>query len=130
MRNVFKITIIVLLLGFMFYCYNFQSSKIKVAIIDSGYNDRNNLFDISIKKQYNFIDYSNNITDKLGHGTAITNMIAQDNWNNDYYIAKVTDNVVGAIQWAIENKVDVIHMSLGFKDDNNKLRQVIQKAIQ
>jgi subtilisin family serine protease len=114
---------------------------VKIAILDSGVADTNT--DIAPAKSKSFVDEIPD--DENGHGTKVAGIIGA--LNNDkgllgiapqsqLYIAKVTDeggyaksdNLIPAIEWAIDNNVDIINISVGFKEENSKLTNVIAKA--
>lgn len=120
--------------------------KIKVAIIDSGvdYSD-----DIDIVYRKNFIPNEDNIPilfeDGSGHGTSVAGIIAAKdndegitgiNEDVELYSAKVLDEnncapvsrVIEAINWAIDEKVDIINMSFGTSTYSVDLENVIKRA--
>jgi hypothetical protein len=114
----------------------------KIGVIDSGVErTHRRLKDIHIVKEIAF-DQTNAVqydaTDLCGHGTAVTSIIAQMVPFASFYIARVfnerliTDEkrLVQAIDWCIENQVDIINLSLGVQTENpsNELRNVCLKA--
>lgn len=119
--------------------------KIKIAIIDSGVNYST---DLNVVVRKNFIQNNEcNIMyeDPSGHGTAIAGIIAAldneegitgINPNVEIYSARVLDakleapisRVVDAIEWAIEQDVDIINMSFGIEKNVVELEQAIEKA--
>lgn len=122
-------------------------TPIKIAILDSGINESHEALQGQITKKYNAIDKSSITNDNLGHGTQIASIIAakQNNVNgqgvNPYveiYDVKVFDNagggqiehVVDGFEWSIENKVDIINLSFGFKHDLPELKEIVDKAIE
>ncbi|KAI3323848.1 ankyrin [Xylariaceae sp. AK1471] len=83
------------------------------------------------------------IQDLDGHGTRVAGIILRLAPTADLYIARVCDgnhrsakatvdptcrNVADAIQWAIEKKVNIINISLGFKQPDGNIRRKAQEA--
>jgi subtilisin family serine protease len=83
--------------------------------------------------------------DDNGHGTHVSGILAASldkdfEWGKkakiELYVAKVLDqnatgdlsNIVMALQWAIDNDIDIINMSIGYRQDNLALRKAIQEA--
>ena len=83
--------------------------------------------------------------DNNGHGTHVAGILAAAldkdfEWGKkakiELFVAKVLDheatgdlsNIVMAIQWAIDNDIDIINMSIGYRQDNLALRRAIQEA--
>lgn len=120
--------------------------KIKVAIIDSGvdYSD-----DIDIACRKNFIPDEDNVPilfeDGSGHGTSVAGIIAAKDNNEgitgidedvELYSAKVLDEnncapisrVIEAINWAIDENVDIINMSFGTSTYSETLQNTIRRA--
>ncbi|KAI0974500.1 ankyrin [Xylaria arbuscula] len=82
------------------------------------------------------------IQDLDGHGTRVAGIIMRLAPAADLYIARVCDgyhrslhgtvrpthgNVADAIEWAMEKKVDIINLSLGFSAPH-QLRRIVEKA--
>lgn len=119
--------------------------EIKVAIIDSGINFSD---DITVVERKNFIpDGGKNVLyeDPSGHGTAIAGIIgALENEEGisginprvKIYSARVLDEkleapvgrIVEAIDWAIEQNVDIINMSFGTTKNVAELESAIKRA--
>lgn len=119
-----------------------SDKKIKVAVIDSGI-DMSNLFfkdkHISCLK----VDKDKIVgcnADTNGHGTLVTSYILREcenvaitsiqilNKDNNSSI----DKLIKAIDYCIESKIDIINLSLGIHDNNDKidiLRLACNKAI-
>ncbi len=83
--------------------------------------------------------------DDNGHGTHVAGILAAAldkdfEWGKkakiELFVAKVLDheatgdlsNIVMALQWAIDNDIDIINMSIGYRQDNLALRRAIQEA--
>jgi len=90
---------------------------------------------------YNFVDKSEDVSDKHGHGTAVGGLIAEnipDEANIQVMPVKVygdTDTVstlfhLGCgIHYAIDNGADLINISLGYKGEkSNMLANALQRA--
>lgn len=111
--------------------------RIKVAIIDSGYE--NETYDgvyMSLVND-NFV-FDKNVTDKLGHGTIVANIIRDNIENIDMFIVKlfndeeeISEELLNcALEYLEKNiKPDIINMSIGltFCDDIERLFLNCQK---
>lgn len=123
-----------------------EDYKIRIAIIDSGINKNHKDLVGTVVKEFNVINKGEPIRDEFGHDTAIAGIIAaQDNNmgiigiapNTQIYDVKVLDNegkgsvdhFIEAIEWCIEEQIDIINISFGFQIDNDELKQTIDKAI-
>lgn len=119
---------------------------LKVAILDSGINKEHEDLENLKFYEYNVIKKGEKIEDKLGHGTAIAGIIAaEDNEvgvvgllkNVEMYDVKLLDDkgngdihdLIEAIEWCIENEVDIINLSFGFHTENESLKEVIDRAL-
>ena len=79
-------------------------------------------------------------TDVLGHGTAVMAAIQEKAPEAQYFAVKVfhsslrttTDCLLTAIEWAIEQRMDVVNLSLGSRNPDHLARfeAVIAKAAQ
>lgn len=119
--------------------------KIKVALLDSGLDTDK---DIPFAERKDFLGETELHTiyqDNTGHGTSVAGVIcakkSEDRIcgiaaNVDLYAARVLDGknqapidrIVEAIDWAIQKKVNIIHMSFGTKYDSEELERAVQKA--
>lgn len=128
--------------------YSIQQYKkqIKIAVLDSGINDNHYALEGQIIKKYNAITKTDDTQDNFGHGTTIASIIAAKP-NDDIiqginpfveiYDVKVIDDkgggqvahVIDGIKWSIDNKVDIINISFGFKHDIPELKEIVDKAI-
>lgn len=126
-----------------------KAEKIRVALLDSGVDLDD---DIECEEQEDFIDNTGEETnflmgDSNGHGTAVAGIIcarkSEDRIcgmaaNVELYSAKILDEqneapierVVKAIQWAIEKKVNIIHMSFATMEYSPELKKAVEDARQ
>ncbi|MGD8189800.1 S8 family peptidase [Brevibacillus ginsengisoli] len=116
---------------------------VKVAVLDTGILSTHPDLRGRVKQRVNFVSGSGSAMD--GHGTHIAGTIAAIVNNRgivgiapevDLYdvrafgpdgTANISDIIQG-INWAIENKMDVINMSFGSEVDNFALRNAIRQA--
>lgn len=114
----------------------YKGAGIKVAIVDSGIDYNHPDLKDNYRGGYDFV---NNTTDPIdddfqSHGTHVAGIIAaRDNGTGvvgvapeaSLYAVKVfsataggdMDTVVAGIEWAIDNKMDVINLSIGYSGD-------------
>lgn len=121
--------------------------KVKVAVVDSGidYDER-----IDIIEQRNFVEGQDEISvlynDLTGHGTAVASLIAAQsegdttlrgvNPNVDIYSARIfgytnqakISDVIKAVNWAIEKRVNIICMSFGTNKYSLALEKIMNYA--
>ena len=123
----------------------YKGKNIKVAVIDSGIDPHDELLtcdwiDFTEKSETEY-----NPTDNSGHGTNIAGVIAaRENGigvvgianNADLYSIKTLDKenkasvskVIKAIEWCIDNEIDVINMSFGMEYYSKALEEVVKCA--
>ncbi|KAM0518153.1 hypothetical protein ACHAPE_004560 [Trichoderma viride] len=94
-----------------------------------------------IKDGCSFVDDDSRLSSWLfasnPHGTQMANLICAIDPCCDLYVAKVTegrydikpDRVAKAIQWAIDQNVDIISMSFATLDKTDALQKVCEKAV-
>jgi hypothetical protein len=103
----------------------------KIGIIDSGIEKTHRRLKNSIITDEVYFDLGDNsikydVTDYCGHGTSIASIIAQTISTAELCIVKIFNNsliteekqLIKAINWCIDNSVDVINMSLGIQNEN------------
>ncbi len=120
----------------------YDGKKVKVAILDTGVSNHE---DIAIKGGISFVDYTTSYADDNGHGTHVAGIIAaKDNKvgvvgvapNSEIYAVKVMDkygngsysNIIEALEWAIDNNIDIVNMSLGGTYNSKALHEAILQA--
>ena len=120
---------------------NPSTKQVKVAIIDTGIDKENELFQdriIDTKLNYSTTGEENDITDDNGHGTVIAEIIAKKTENNVKLMPIKVANENGkstvlsvymAINEAISQKADIINISMNtFNSQSGLLREAIDKA--
>ena len=117
----------------------------KIAIIDSGIDMLHPSIgmiaggvNISINKDGHFI-FSEEVADCAGHGTACAGIIRKKAPDAALYSVRIFDAslmadgraLIAAIQWCIDNEMDVVNLSLGTTDVTFKksLQKVCRKAV-
>ena len=127
-----------------------KGEGINIAVIDSGCDIEHESLKKNIAGVRNFTDEdekkTNIVIDRVGHGTHVCGILAANGENNtivgvapkaNLYILKAIDRtgtgklswVVNAINYAVEEKVDIISMSLGMPQGDPKLEKAIKSAI-
>ncbi|MBB1488007.1 subtilisin-like serine protease QhpE [Oceanospirillum sediminis] len=116
-------------------------TRIRIGIVDSGYPDYQQPY---VDDAAAFIIQDDALwqtepeEDRLGHGTHILDSVRQICPESTFCLAQVfhhnfvttTAQVVAAIDWLTEQKVDAINMSLGLRRNSPELAQSIQQALQ
>lgn len=109
----------------------------RVAIIDSGIF-RHVDFRECIINGKNFTEEGNsqNTTDNFGHGTHIAGIIHSVEPNIELLPIKVldrygkgdTEDITEGIYYAIDNKSDIINISISFEDEDKEIEKAIELA--
>lgn len=121
-----------------------QSGKVKVAILDTGINFDHPDLKESIKGGVDLVDLVDEIPmDYNGHGTHVAGTIVSAYTGSapnkaDIYAVKIlNDDSTGdvatllmGLQWAIENQMDILSMSVSYAEDNPSVHLAVQKAHQ
>ncbi|QGQ48174.1 S8 family serine peptidase [Metabacillus sediminilitoris] len=124
--------------------------EVVVAVLDTGLDIKHeDLQGVIAPGSYNFIDNSSQVYDLNGHGTAVSGIIAA-NTNNGIGISGVAGNskvkilplqiaysdgviyqedVLKAIDYAIDNNVDIMNMSFGGETSSTLEQEAIKKAV-
>lgn len=133
-RIIATILLFTLLINFVACANNENEKNVKVGIIDSCISTNiQNSYGISELNDITGIQTDNDIT----HGSMILSIIYENAPKSEIYYCSVLDeNCIGeiahisdAIDWCIENNVDIISMSFATITDNEQLRKSIKKAI-
>ena len=122
-----------------------SARKIKVAVIDSGINFSTDL-PVAVRKNFIPGDEPKVLYEDIsGHGTAVAGIIAAlDNAEGitginpdvELYSARVLDGnleatagrIAEAIDWAVEQDVDIINMSFGLAKNVKELEEAVERA--
>lgn len=120
----------------------YTGKGVKIAIVDSGVGPHK---DLNVVKSITFIQNEKSTDDRNGHGTHIAGIIgALDNDigvkgvapEADLYSLKVFDkdgiglttSVIKAIDWSIENDMDIINLSLTSKVGSTAYEEILNRA--
>ena len=125
--------------------FNATASGIKVAIMDTGIYLKHPDLQSNIKGQVNTINPTKSANDDNGHGTHVAGTVAAI--DNDIgvigvgpdislYAVKVLgrngsgwlSDLIEGLDWCINNKIQVINMSLGASSDNQSFHDAIIRA--
>lgn len=109
---------------------------VKVGIIDSGVNASLSL-PVAASRSFCEEDSSTDSQDHLGHGTAVATVISANATRIELYNAQVFGDklvcpaarVARAIDWLVEQNVDLINMSFGLREDRSPLQAACDSAI-
>src|SRR5574341_1103622 len=118
----------------------FTGRDVRVAIIDSGVNPAHpHVAGVAGGVCINADGESQNYLDYVGHGTAVAGAIREKAPEALLYAVKVFDQnlrtnagtIIRAIEWAIENEMSVVNLSLGTVNQSHRQRfeQVVARAI-
>jgi subtilisin family serine protease len=112
---------------------------VRVAIIDSGVNPEHpHVAGVAGGVCVNADGEGSNYLDYIGHGTAVAGAIREKAPGALLYAIKVFDQrlrtnvetIIRAIEWAIENEMDVVNLSLGTVRESHRERfeRVVARA--
>ena len=122
-----------------------KGTGIKIAVIDSGIDYTHPDLNANYKGGYDFVNSDNDPMDDYGHGTKAAGVIAAEDNNvgivgvapeSSIYGVKVLSSsgsgrvstVVKGIEWAIDNDMDIISMSLGSTMGSLSFRSAVDHA--
>jgi hypothetical protein len=104
---------------------------VKVAIIDSGiYPDHPHVVRVAGGIAITADGVSDDWSDRIGHGTAVAGAIREKAPDAELYAVKVFDRrlsanidvLIRALEWCIENRMDLINLSLGTSNEAHRQR--------
>ncbi len=120
-----------------------DNQYIKVAVLDSGINKELDFFQGVAFEEVNLIDPGEKIVDDFNHGTPVAGIIigegdAPIGRKLKIYDIKLLDekgngsieDLIEAIKWCMDKKVDFMNISFGFQTQNAELESIIEKAIE
>ncbi len=119
--------------------------KIRVAILDTGVDFTHPSLAGKIKGGFDFITLTPGLPqDDNGHGTHIAGTLCARLEDDPFglappielYSVKILDkyamgnldNIILGLTWALDNKIDVVNMSIGYREDSPAVRLAIKKA--
>ena len=122
---------------------NKLGEHIRVAVLDTGVS---NIPDLEIYGGVSFVSSESGYYDDNGHGTSVAAIIAakQNQLGTigvapkvELYSLKIMDSnghgsysqVIEAINWCIENEINIVNMSFGGKEYSKLLHETIQNAV-
>lgn len=141
-----RIVVILLVIFFISKQFNYigNGSTQTLAILDTGINNQLlNKYHNQIIDTYNVVEHSHDVKDKHGHGSSLTSLIVGFPGNRGIVpkvkiiIVKITDSegnssnqyLYEGLKY-VENKADVVNISLGGNIADEKVINQIQQMIQ
>lgn len=123
---------------------NLTGKGIDIAVIDSGVANHP---DLSIKGGASFVSYTDSYTDDNGHGTHVAGIIGATHntigtagvaSGANLFAVKVLNStgsgylsdILLGIDWAVQNKMDIINLSLGLDQPSTALEASVNNAYQ
>ena len=123
--------------------HKYDGKKVKVAVFDTGISNHE---DLTISGGVSFVDYTDSYSDDNGHGTHVAGTIAANNNkigvvgvapDAEIYAVKILDNsgkgsysgIISALEWAIDNDIEIINMSLGSSQFSSVLHDAVKQAV-
>ncbi|WP_239454441.1 S8 family peptidase [Bacillus suaedaesalsae] len=122
---------------------NLTGKGVKIAVLDTGIDTEHK--DLKIQNGISFISTEPSYDDLNGHGTHVAGIIAalDNNYGTngvapgaEIFAVKVLDkngegshsSIIAGIEWAINNNIDIINMSLGSPNGSSALKSILDKA--
>lgn len=121
-----------------------QKDKVLIGLVDSGYGfagSPSTGYDRVVASQAFRFDEGVVLApvseDQLGHGSALLEVIAGQAMAAEFAIAQIFSErltttpvqVAAAIDWLVEQQVDLINLSLGLRNDRDVLRSACERAV-
>ena len=120
----------------------YTGKNIKVAILDTGISPHS---DLKIAGGVSTVDYTSEYVDDNGHGTFVAGVIGALNNGKGLigqapdaklYAVKIldkqgsgtTEDLAEGLNWAIQQNVDIINMSISFPEASPAVEQMLQSA--
>ncbi|KAA8894158.1 hypothetical protein FN846DRAFT_975629 [Sphaerosporella brunnea] len=114
-------------------------SPVRVAILDTGVDAFHPILRDKIVAQKSFLPQAHDFVDSVGHGTHLAGLVLKVAPQADILVGRVftrtkkdAQTAAEGIQWAIDNKVDIILCSWGFRTEYERdaLEKVIKLAFE
>ena len=130
------ISLVIILLFSLVSCGNMQDKKrLKIGVIDSCISDAlKDKYDIRFENNIAQVETKNDVT----HGSIILELIYREYTNCEFYYCSIYDekcvgeiaDVVAAINWCVEQDVDMITMSFATMKNDEGIRKSIENAVE
>ncbi|WP_458413395.1 S8 family serine peptidase [Schinkia sp. CFF1] len=119
-----------------------KKRSVKIAVIDSGINTFHSHISnvsggISISvSEDGYLHYSPDFQDYLGHGTAVAAAILEEIPDCELYAIRIFERqlktyptvLCAGLEWAIDQNVDIINLSLAFQTCHDELKRLCSLA--
>ena len=134
MKRILIISMTLLIILNFWACNNMKNEKtIKIGVIDSCISSEIQDKYVTEMNDIIGVQTENNIT----HGSMVLSIILQNVSNCEIFYCSVydencigeIDDIANAINWCIENDVDIITMSFATLNDNENVRECVNKTI-
>lgn len=119
-----------------------RGAGVKIAVIDTGIDRTHPELAANLKGGWNALTKGEDFTDDNGHGSHVSGTIAAVDDKKgvvgvapkvDLYGVKVLDangsgtfdDVIAGMQWAVDNKMEIVSMSLGASQGNQSLTDMV-----